>query len=85
MAEPIKLGIQWSPDFQSRTEAGFKRLQKEADGEFLRLVTPYGPKRTGALAGSAKISTVLGSGEIRGMEALARTAFRKSSVTPRSQ
>lgn len=53
MVEPIKLDVQWSPDFQSRTEAGFKRLQKEADGEFLRLVTPYVPKRTGALAGSA--------------------------------
>lgn len=65
MVEPIKLDVQWSPDFQSRTEAGFKRLQKEADGEFLRLVTPYVPKRTGALAGSAKTSTVLGSGEIR--------------------
>ena len=57
MAEPIKLGIQWSPDFQSRTEAGFKRLQKEADGEFLRLVTPYVPKRT-VLAGYATAKVV---------------------------
>lgn len=34
MAEPIKLGIQWSPDFQSRTEAGFKRLQKKQTASF---------------------------------------------------
>ena len=31
-----------------------QRLQKEADGEFIRLVTPYVPVRTGALRGSAR-------------------------------
>ena len=31
----------------------------------IRLVTPYVPLRTGALANSAKTHTVLGSGEIR--------------------
>ena len=62
MSGPINLGIHWDPNFQKRTEAGFQRLQKEADGEFIRLVTPYVPVRTGALRGSAKDSTVLGSG-----------------------
>lgn len=65
MSQPIRLGIQWSPDFAPRMDAGFQRLQKEADGEFIRLVTPYVPLRTGALSGSAKTSTVLGSGLIR--------------------
>lgn len=65
MSGPINLGIHWDPNFQKRTEAGFQRLQKEADGEFIRLVTPYVPVRTGALRGSAKDSTVLGSGLIR--------------------
>lgn len=65
MSGPINLGIHWDPNFQNRTEAGFQRLQKEADGEFIRLVTPYVPVRTGALRGSAKDSTVLGSGLIR--------------------
>lgn len=65
MSGPINLGIHWDPSFQNRTEAGFQRLQKEADGEFIRLVTPYVPVRTGALRGSAKDSTVLGSGLIR--------------------
>ena len=46
MSGPINLGIHWDPNFQNRTEAGFQRLQKEADGEFLRLVTPYVPVRT---------------------------------------
>ena len=62
MSGPINLGIHWDPKFQHRTEAGFQRLQKEADGEFIRLVTPYVLVRTGALRGSAKDSTVLGSG-----------------------
>ena len=61
MSGPINLGIHWDPNFQHRTEAGFQRLQKEADGEFIRLVTPYVPVRTGALRGSAKDSTVLGA------------------------
>ena len=65
MSEPITLRIHWAADFKPRTTAGFQRLQKEADGEFLRLVTPYVPLRTGALADSAKTSTVLGSGLIR--------------------
>ena len=65
MSGPINLGIKWDPNFKTRTEAGFQRLQKEADGEFIRLVTPYVPLRTGALADSAKTSTVLGSGLIR--------------------
>ena len=65
MSGPINLGIKWDPNFETRTEAGFQRLQKEADGEFIRLVTPYVPLRTGALADSAKTSTVLGSGLIR--------------------
>lgn len=65
MSGPINLGIKWDPNFKDRTEAGFHRLQKEADGEFIRLVTPYVPLRTGALADSAKNSTVLGSGLIR--------------------
>ena len=65
MSGPINLGIHWDPNFQNRTEAGFQRLQKEADGEFIRLVTPYVPVRTGALRDSAKDSTVLGSGLIR--------------------
>lgn len=37
MSGPINLGIHWDPNFQNRTEAGFQRLQKEADGEFIRL------------------------------------------------
>lgn len=65
MSGPISLGIRWGQNFKPRTEAGFQRLQKEADGEFIRLVTPYVSLRTGALADSAKDSTVLGSGLIR--------------------
>lgn len=40
MSGPINLGIHWDPNFQNRTEAGFQRLQKEADGEFIRLSRP---------------------------------------------
>ena len=54
MSGPINLGIHWDPNFQHRTEAGFQRLQKEADGEFIRLVTPYVPERCEAAPRTAR-------------------------------
>ena len=49
----IRLGIRWAADLSGRFTAGFEQLQKETDAEFIRLVTPYVPLRTGALANSA--------------------------------
>lgn len=60
----LNLGICWKADLAGRFTAGFERLQKEADGEFVRLVKPYISKRTGALEGSTDDHTVLGSGQI---------------------
>lgn len=60
----LNLGICWKADFAGRFAQGFERLQKEADGEFVRLVKPYIPLRTGALRGSTDDHTVLGSGQI---------------------
>ena len=60
----LNLGIRWKADFAGRFTEGFERLQKEADGEFVRMVKPYVPKRTGALVGSTDDHTVLGSGQI---------------------
>ena len=47
----LNLGICWKADLAGRYTEAFERLQKEADGEFVRLVKPYIPLRTGALAG----------------------------------
>ena len=58
----LNLGICWKADLAGRYTEAFERLQKEADGEFVRLVKPYIPLRTGALAGSTNDHTVLGSG-----------------------
>ena len=60
----LNLGICWKADLAGRYTEAFERLQKEADGEFVRLVKPYIPLRTGALAGSTNDHTVLGSGQI---------------------
>lgn len=60
----LNLGICWRADFAGRFTQNFERLQKEADGEFVRLVKPYIPLRTGALQGSTDTHTVLGSGQI---------------------
>lgn len=64
MSDPISLHVQLGPDFEQRYDAAFARLQKEADAEWIRLVKPYIPKRTGALVGSTDTHTVLGSGHI---------------------
>ena len=64
MSDPISLHVQLGPDFEQRYDAAFARLQKEADAEWVRLVKPYIPKRTGALVGSTDTHTVLGSGHI---------------------
>ena len=47
----LNLGICWKADLAGRYTEAFERIQKEADGEFVRLVKPYIPLRTGALAG----------------------------------
>lgn len=60
----LNLGICWKADFAGRFTEGFERLQKEADGEFVRMLKPYIPLRTGALRGSTDDHTVLGSGHI---------------------
>lgn len=60
----LNLGICWKADLAGQYTEAFERLQKEADGEFVRLVKPYIPLRTGALAGSTNDHTVLGSGQI---------------------
>ena len=64
MSDPISLHVQLGPDFGQRYDAAFARLQKEADAEWIRLVKPYIPKRTGALVGSTDTHTILGNGHI---------------------
>lgn len=60
----LNLGLHWRAGLAGRYTAAFERLQREADGEFVRMVKPYIPKRTGALVSSTDIHTVLGSGQI---------------------
>lgn len=60
----VDLHVQLGPDFEQRYDAAFAHLQKEADGEWARLVKAYIPKRTGALEGSTDTHTVLGSGQV---------------------
>ena len=60
----LNLGICWKADLAGQYTEAFERLQKEADGEFVRLVKPYISLRTGALQGSTDTHTVLGSGRI---------------------
>ena len=60
----LSLGICWNTAFSGQFTQKFERLQKEADGEFVRLLKPYIPLRTGALESSTDTHTVLGSGQI---------------------
>ena len=60
MSDPISLHVKLGPNFEQRYDAAFARLQKETDAEWIWLVKPYIPKRTGALVGSTDTHTVLG-------------------------
>jgi hypothetical protein len=58
------LNIKWDKNFGNKTTETFQKVQKFIDSECIRLMTPYMPFKNGLLAESAKLGTVIGSGEI---------------------
>lgn len=58
--------LEWSPDFVQKAQGALLRAQKKVDEECIDRMTDkrIHPFRTGELAGSAKRSSVIGSGLI---------------------
>lgn len=61
------------------------RLQKFIDSEYIRSVQPYVPLRTGILAASPTLGTVIGSGTVRFIAPYARKQFYDGRIAGVSQ
>jgi hypothetical protein len=58
------LNLKWDKNFSDKKTKTFSKVQKFIDSESIRLMTPYVPFKNGILSESAKLGTVIGSGEI---------------------
>ncbi len=69
------LKFKWNKNFGKLTTERMQRTQKFIDSECIRLMVPYTPRRNGILEESAKLGTVIGSGEIRQIAPYARYQY----------
>lgn len=67
--------LKWDKNFGKLTTEQMQKAQKFIDSECIRLMVPYTPRRNGILEGSAKLGTVIGSGEIRQSTPYARYQY----------
>jgi len=73
--------IEWNKDFGTKWTGQFTRAQKFLDSEVLRDSTPLVPFRTGALARSGQLGTVIGSGLVRWVAPYARSQYYNTAET----
>lgn len=59
------LKLKWNKNFGKLTTERMNKTQMFIDSECISLMAPYTPRRNGFLEESAKLGTVIGSGEIR--------------------
>lgn len=69
------LEIKWDKSFGKITEQKLDKAQRFIDSECIRLMAPYTPRRNGVLEQSAKLGTVIGSGEIKQIAPYARYLY----------
>ncbi|MRM91179.1 hypothetical protein EAI28_22910 [Faecalicatena contorta] len=67
--------LEWNPGFEPSMEKGFTNAQAFVDSECIRRMNPETPRRTGVLAKSATLGTVIGSGEINQIAPYARRQY----------
>lgn len=67
--------LKWSPRFGAVMTERLQRAQEYIDKTCIRLMEPYTPMRTGALTGSVRLGTVIGSGELRYLSPYARYLY----------
>lgn len=84
----VATSITWSPDFNLTLNTDYAqlgRLQTFIDTDYMRLVEPYWPLKTGTLAASMTLGTVVGSGLIRVTAPYARKQFYNGREPGESQ
>lgn len=65
----------WSSTFSAAMADKLNKAQKFIDSETIRLMVPYTPMNSGALAESVKLGTVIGSGTLRYNSVYARYQY----------
>jgi hypothetical protein len=73
--------IEWNKDFGAKWTGQFSRAQKFLDSEVLRDSTPLVPFRTGALARSGQLGTVIGSGMVSWVAPYAKFQYYNTAET----
>lgn len=73
--------LTWAPNTGAKWTGNFTRAQKFLDSEVLRDSTPLVPFRTGALARSGQLGTVIGSGMVSWIAPYARYQYYNTVET----
>lgn len=73
--------LTWAADTGSKWTGNFTRAQKFLDSEVLRDSTPLVPFRTGMLARSGQLGTVVGSGTVSWVAPYARAQYYNTAET----
>lgn len=73
--------LTWAPNTGDKWTGNFTRAQKFLDSEVLRDSTPLVPFRTGALARSGQLGTVIGSGMVSWIAPYARYQYYNTAET----
>lgn len=71
----VSCHLVWNAAAAKQVNATLKRKQMIIDSEVLRLCEPMVPFRTGALIRSGKLTTVIGSGEVKYSTPYARRQY----------
>ncbi len=64
-----------TPALQEKREQAFESAQEFVDSECIRCMEPLTPRRTGMMIKSAKLGTVIGSGNIEYLAPYARRQY----------
>lgn len=71
----ISAEIVWNSGFARKKGQAFESAQEFVDSECLRYMNPLTPRRTGMMIKSAKLGTVIGSGNIEYLAPYARRQY----------
>lgn len=71
----VSAEIVWNSGFARKKGQAFESAQEFVDSECLRYMNPLTPRRTGMMIKSAKLGTVIGSGNIEYLAPYARRQY----------
>lgn len=71
----VRAEIVWNSGFARKKGQAFESAQEFVDSECIRCMEPLTPRRTGMMIKSAKLGTVIGSGNIEYLAPYARRQY----------